>query len=57
MDVRTNHQLDFCVGHANGRQCKNSFQKGDPKKMSKTLSEFVHTYLCGLMKITLVGGA
>lgn len=57
MDARTNHQLDFCGGYVNGRQCKNSFQKGDPKKMLKTFLELVHAYLCGLMKITSVGGA
>jgi hypothetical protein len=57
MDVTTNHQLDFCGGYANGRQCKNCFQKGNPKKMLKTFLELVHTYICGLTKITLVGGA
>jgi len=57
MDVRTNHQLDFCGGYVNGRQCKIFFQKGDPKKMFKTFLKLVHIYLCGLTKITLVGGA
>jgi hypothetical protein len=57
MDVRTNHQLDLCGGYVNGRLCKIFFQKGDPKKMLKTFIELVHTYLCGLKKITLVGRA
>ncbi len=42
MDVKTNQQLDFCVGCANGKQCKNSFQKGDPKKMFKILLKLMH---------------
>jgi hypothetical protein len=57
MDASTNHQLDFSVGCANGRHYNNFFQKGNPKKMLKTLLELVHTYLCGLMKITSMGGA
>jgi hypothetical protein len=55
MDVRINQQLDFGVGFANGKQCKNSFRKGDPKKMLKTPLELVHTYLCGPMRMTSVG--
>ncbi len=57
MDASTNRQLDFIEGCVNGRQCNNSFQRKNPKKMFKTLLELVHTYLCGLMKITSMGGA
>jgi hypothetical protein len=55
MDVRIDQQLDFCIGSINDKQCKDSFQKGDPKKILKTLLELVHTDLCGPMKMTSMG--
>jgi hypothetical protein len=55
MDIRIDQQLDFCIGFVNDKQCKDSFQKGDPKKMLKTLLELLHTYLCGPMKMTSMG--
>jgi hypothetical protein len=57
MDASINHQLDFNEGCDNGKQCNNSFQKGNPKKMFKTFLELVHTYLCSLMKTTSMGRA
>jgi hypothetical protein len=53
MDVKIDQQLDFCIGSINDKQCKDSFQKGDPKKMLKTLLELVHIDLCGPMKMTM----
>jgi hypothetical protein len=55
MDVRIDQQLDFCIVSVNDKQYKDSFQKGDPKKMLKTLLELAHTNLCGPMKMTSMG--
>ncbi len=57
MDVKTNQQLAFCVGCANGKHCKNPFKKGDPKKIFTILLKLVHIDLCGSMKMTLMKGA
>jgi hypothetical protein len=57
MDVKTNQQLGFCVGCANGKQCKNSFQKGDPKKIFKIPLELMHIDMCSSMKMTSMGRA
>jgi hypothetical protein len=54
MDPKLDCQLAFYVGCANGKRCKNPFQKGDPKKIRQSPFELVHTYLCKPMKPTTV---
>ncbi len=56
-DPKLDRQLAFYVGCANGKQCKNPFQKGDPKKIWQSPLELVHTYLCRLMKTISVEGS
>jgi hypothetical protein len=57
MNVKTDHQLDFCKGCVVGKQCRNPFQKGEPQKNHQSPFKLVHTDLCGSMKTTSVGGA
>jgi hypothetical protein len=57
MNVKTDHQLDFCIGCVVGKQCKNPFQKGDPQKTHQSPFKLIHTNLCSSMKTTSVGGA
>ncbi len=56
MCAKIDCQLDFCIGCDVDKQCKSPFQEGDPQNFTFPL-ELVHTYLCGLMKTTLVGEA
>jgi hypothetical protein len=57
MDPKFDYQLAFCVGCANKKQCKNPFQKGNPKQMWQSPLELVYTNLCGSIKTTSMGGA
>lgn len=57
MDPKFDSQLVFCVGCVNRKQCKNPFQKRDPKQMWQSPLELVHTNLCKSMKTTSTGGA